>query len=123
MACRPGWRGKPLKSASIYSHLTDASLRPLKGSPDAKYITAYAPASGHFLSVVPSATTQEIAECITQAEIAQFHWRSTTFAQRRRVMRSLLEWVVKEMEGISRIASRDTGKTSLSPVLRRGCSS
>lgn len=113
---RPGWRGKPLKAASIHSHLADRSLLPLNSPADAKYITAYAPASGHFLSVIPSATGKEIAECITKAQIAQFHWRSTTFAQRRRVMRSLLEWVVKEMEGISRIASRDTGKTSSSSL-------
>ena len=102
----------PLTHPSIHAHLADPSLLPPSASSDRSYITCYAPASAHHLRTIPSATKSEIGESITRAEIAQFRWRETTFGERRRVMRSLLEWCVRDMEGIARVASRDTGKTS-----------
>lgn len=109
---RLGWRSKALTSPSILSHLTDPSLLPPHSSKSNSYITCYAPASGHHLSTIPSASKEEIALCITRADFAQRRWSETTFAERRRVLRSLLEWCVRDMEAIARVASRDTGKTS-----------
>ncbi|KAI5480677.1 aldehyde dehydrogenase [Pseudohyphozyma bogoriensis] len=107
----PGWRGKPLKNASILSHLTDPTLLPSNKAASGSYITCYAPASGHHLSTIPSHSKAEIEDTIRRAESAQLRWRETTWAQRRQVMRSLLEWCVRDMEGIARVASRDSGKT------------
>lgn len=110
---RLGWRSKALANPSIHSHLTDPSLLPATPSttPDRSYITAYAPASGHFIRTIPSATKLEIEQAITRADMAQYRWRESSFADRRKVMRSLLKWCVDDMEAIARVASRDTGKT------------
>lgn len=103
-----------IKNPSIHSHLTDSSLLPpaTSASASSKFITCYAPASGGHLSTIPSATDTSIYESISRAELAQKKWKESSWAERRKVMNTLLVWCVQDMEGIARIASRDTGKTS-----------
>lgn len=113
-AYRPGWRSKALASPSIHAHKQDPSLLPSKKAPS--YITAYAPASGHFLETLPAHTAVEISESISKAELAQKGWGKSDWARRRKVMRSLLDWCVRDMEAIARVSSRDTGKTRESSV-------
>ncbi|ORY51776.1 putative meiotic recombination-related protein [Leucosporidium creatinivorum] len=105
----PGWRGKTLSSPSIHSHNDDPSLLPSTKAPS--YITCYAPASGHHLETIPSHTADEIRASISRAEVAQKDWGKSSFDRRRKVLKSLLEWCVRDMEAIARISSRDTGKT------------
>ncbi|GAA5985650.1 hypothetical protein JCM11641_001462 [Rhodosporidiobolus odoratus] len=105
------WSSRTLPNPSIHSHLSDPSLLPGGASPKRSYITAYAPASAQHLTTVPSATKDEIREKIRKAEAAQKSWGNSSWGRRRRVMRSLLEWCVREMEPIAKIAARDSGKT------------
>ncbi|KDE04182.1 hypothetical protein MVLG_05345 [Microbotryum lychnidis-dioicae p1A1 Lamole] len=110
----PSWKpAKVLSSASIDSHQSDPSLVPTTEhtSQERTYITCYAPASGAHLSTVPSTTAAEIDEAILKAENTQREWRTSSWSRRRRLMRTLLRWCTVEMEGIARVASRDTGKT------------
>jgi hypothetical protein len=120
-SCSPSssWSSTVLPNPSLNSHLSDHSLLPpsAKSESSRSYITAYAPASAQHLATVPSLTRDEIEARIGAAVLAQQGWRNSSWARRRRVMRSLLEWCVKEMEPLAKIASRDSGKTrsSFSP--------
>lgn len=113
--CRPGWRSKALDKPSIHAHLDDPSLLPSIKAPP--YITAYAPASGHHLETLPAHTAAEISASIARAEVAQVAWGKSDWCRRRKVMKSLLDWCVRDMEAIARVSSRDTGKTRESNLL------
>lgn len=52
-------------------------------------------------------------QAIKLARKAQQSWATTTFAQRRQVLRTLSQYILKHQEEIARIAARDTGKTAL----------
>lgn len=63
------------------------------------------------LGTIPSLQPDEIRSRISRAVTAQQGWRASSWARRRRVLRSLLEWTVDEAETLAKIASRDSGKT------------
>jgi acyl-CoA reductase-like NAD-dependent aldehyde dehydrogenase len=56
-------------------------------------------------------TVEDIERKIEFAETAQAEWRETSFADRKRVIRSLKKWLVDNQEACARVACRDTGKT------------
>ncbi len=56
-------------------------------------------------------STVEIEAKIDKAEVAQYDWRNKSFADRKRVIRSLKKWLVENQEVCARVACRDTGKT------------
>jgi acyl-CoA reductase-like NAD-dependent aldehyde dehydrogenase len=56
-------------------------------------------------------TVQDIERKIDNAETAQAEWRESSFADRKRVIRSLKKWLVDNQEACARVACRDTGKT------------
>ncbi|GAA5824733.1 hypothetical protein JCM5353_004423 [Sporobolomyces roseus] len=107
------WTSQVITNPSIHSHLETPSLLPSTASTDSKrsYITAYAPASAQHLATIPSASREDIAQKIGRAVEAQKGWRNSSWARRRRVLRTLLEFTVREMEALSKMASRDSGKT------------
>ncbi|KAJ3041486.1 Meiotic Sister-Chromatid recombination aldehyde dehydrogenase [Rhizophlyctis rosea] len=78
---------------------------------DAKKIQCYDPATGRSLGVRTAVTPDEIREAVGKARIAQQSYAKTSFAKRRAFLRTLLEWVTREQERISAVASRDSGKT------------
>ncbi|GAA6007415.1 hypothetical protein JCM11491_004155 [Sporobolomyces phaffii] len=107
------WSSQVISSPSIHSHLDTPSLARPASSSDAKraYITAYAPASAQHLATIPSANAQEIRDKISRAVEAQKGWKTSSYARRRRVLRTLLEFTVDEMQALAKMASRDSGKT------------
>ncbi|KAM0751907.1 ALDH-like protein [Meredithblackwellia eburnea MCA 4105] len=111
----PEWQGQvKLSSPSIDSHLDlSSSLLPTLSpiTPERQFITTWSPTTNTLLSIFPSMSPNEIREAITRAEEAQKGWKETTWAQRRKVLRSLLKWVERDMDGIVQVACRDTGKT------------
>lgn len=60
---------------------------------------------------MPALDGDEVRERVRKAVHAQRAWRSSSWARRRRVLRSLLEWTVDHAEALSKVASRDSGKT------------
>lgn len=66
----------------------------------------------YHIDTVPLLTADEVAAQIHRAKLAQRQWARTSFAQRQSFLRSLKAWVLRDMEGIVRVACRDTGKTS-----------
>lgn len=95
---KPGWQGKELRDPSIK----------VSGS---NVIQCYSPASGQFLSFINPASPDKIDRTISRAAVAQETWCRTTFAQRRKVLRSLLKFILDNEANIIRTACIDSGKT------------
>lgn len=75
------------------------------------------PATGQLLGVVKAATPEDIDRAIEQARAAQVKWATTSFEERRAVLRSLLDYVLNNQEEICRVAGLDSGKTMVDAQL------
>ncbi|KAK3330991.1 Aldehyde/histidinol dehydrogenase [Apodospora peruviana] len=80
-------------------------------------IQCYAPATGQFLCFVNPSTPDAIDRAIKQAQEAQVEWATTTFRQRRAVLRTMLQYVLDNQEEICRVACLDSGKTMVDAQL------
>ncbi|KAK1825138.1 Meiotic Sister-Chromatid recombination aldehyde dehydrogenase [Friedmanniomyces endolithicus] len=99
--CQPGWQGKVLDHPSIRTTEPSGSSA----------IQCYAPATGQLLGLVNPVTPNGIDRAVSKATEAQLAWAQTTFAQRRRVLKTLLTFVLDNQEVIVRAACLDSGKT------------
>ncbi|KAI1111860.1 Aldehyde/histidinol dehydrogenase [Nemania sp. NC0429] len=86
-------------------------------APGTTAIQCYAPATGQFLGFVNPSTPAGLDRAIAQAAAAQERWAGTTFAERRRVLRSMLQHVLDNQEQICRVSSLDSGKTMIDAQL------
>ena len=84
---------------------------PVLNIPGRRYITSFDPSTGLHIGTFLADNEQEIESKIKRAAEAQKKWKHTTFQQRRRVVRSLLKWLVENQDVCARVACRDTGKT------------
>ncbi|WVF68391.1 hypothetical protein IAT40_003156 [Kwoniella sp. CBS 6097] len=113
------WTGKIIEKPSLFAHLDDENLLPPesgKTGQKRKHITCYDPSTAYHLTTLPLLSAEEISSHIEKADIAQRKWSKTSFAQRISFLRSIKAWVLKDMEGIVRVACRDTGKTEVDAV-------
>jgi acyl-CoA reductase-like NAD-dependent aldehyde dehydrogenase len=101
--CQPGWQGKTLQRPSIKASGSTA-------------IQCFAPATGQLIGLVNPATPDGIDRVFEKAEKAQIEWALTTFAQRRRVLKTLLKFVLDNQEPIARVACLDSGKTRVDAI-------
>ncbi|KAI8071277.1 Aldehyde/histidinol dehydrogenase [Gongronella butleri] len=104
-ASDPKWKGTVLASPT------------LRDPNDASMIVCYDPATGYLLDHIPAATPLDVQEALERTRVAQESWKKTTFAQRRAVLNSLLNYVLENQETICRVACRDTGKTMVDASL------
>ncbi|KAI9722522.1 MAG: Meiotic Sister-Chromatid recombination aldehyde dehydrogenase [Chrysothrix sp. TS-e1954] len=79
--------------------------------PGSTAIQCYAPATGQSLGRVNPATPDGIDRAIAKAAAAQVEWAKTSFAQRRRVLRTLLKYILTHQDAIVKAACLDSGKT------------
>ena len=86
-------------------------MLPAMNLPGRRYITSFDPSTGLHLGAFIADSEVEIGDKIVRAELAQKSWKKTTIRQRRRVIRSLLKWLVDNQDACARVACRDTGKT------------
>ena len=73
------------------------------------------PADGRRLqedAILPS-TTQDINNAVDLAKQAQQAWGHTTFAQRKVVLRTLLQYVLSHQDDIATVCCLDSGKTKI----------
>ena len=96
--CAPNWRGKILDEPAIKVSGSSA-------------IQCYAPATGQFLALINPITPDGIDRAIAKAAAAQFKWARTSFSKRRRVLKTLLKFVLGNQQTIARVACLDSGKT------------
>ncbi|KIK03813.1 hypothetical protein K443DRAFT_676473 [Laccaria amethystina LaAM-08-1] len=116
-AADPHWASKVLEHPHLESHLDDDSILPPLNLPGCRYITSFDPASGLHLGTLLADGEDDIARKIERATVASKKWKKTTFRQRRRVIRSLMKWLVDNQEVVARVACRDTGKTLIDAAL------
>lgn len=77
---REGWKGEPLKEPNLK----------VEGSED---IQCYAPATGEVLGRIRPHGRKDVDEAIRRAQKAQEGWKSTSYSQRRKVLRTMLKYV------------------------------
>jgi hypothetical protein len=107
----PAWESFPIPNAHLASHLDTEEVMPPMNVPGRRYITSFDPATGLHIGTFLADNEEEIRGKIERAGNAQEQWRNTNFTQRRRVIRSLLKWLVDNQELCARVACRDSGKT------------
>lgn len=110
-AADPNWDSIRIENAHLESHLERRELMPAVLVEDHKYITSFDPATTLHIGTIVADNDADIAEKIDKAARSQLEWSETTFGQRRRVIRSLLKWLVDNQAAVAKVACRDTGKT------------
>lgn len=91
-----------------------ADLRQVAGS---ELIQCYAPATGESLGRVLPTTKDGIDRAIASAKKAQVEWAKTSFSERRKVLKTMLKFVLENQETIARVACLDSGKTMVDASL------
>ncbi|EPS36906.1 hypothetical protein H072_9509 [Dactylellina haptotyla CBS 200.50] len=102
-ALEEGYSGKQLQNPS---------LRTNDG-----YIQCYSPATGRLLDNIKPASQQDVDAAIAKSTEAQKEWARTTFKQRRKVLRTLMQYILKNQDLIARAACLDSGKTKVDASL------
>ncbi|CAG8478742.1 6507_t:CDS:2 [Acaulospora morrowiae] len=97
---KPGWNGGKILDKPN-----------LKDPKNLGYIQCYDPATGQLLDIIKAHTEKDVSEALRKARNAQKKWAQTSFAERRTVLKSLLNFIVKNQEEICWVSCRDTGKT------------
>ena len=115
----PDFNSKYIENPSLDAHHSDPSLLPHGAARDRKYITSYDPATGLHLKTFMADSPRDIETKIANAAAAQEEWAFSTFADRKRVMKSLKRWLVENQDVCARVAARDSGKTCKSTNLLR----
>ncbi|KAF5386922.1 hypothetical protein D9615_001926 [Tricholomella constricta] len=113
----PKWESFAIRNPHLESHLDTEEVMPPMNVPGRRYITSFDPATGLHIGTFLADNEAEIEEKILKAGDAQKSWRETTFTQRRRVIRSLLKWLVDNQDVCARVACRDSGKTLIDAAL------
>ncbi|KAJ4297478.1 Meiotic Sister-Chromatid recombination aldehyde dehydrogenase [Kalmusia sp. IMI 367209] len=101
---KPGWKGEVLPELSM--KVSGSSL-----------IQCFAPATGESLGRINPSTPASIDRAIAKAAEAQVQWAQTTFSQRRKVLKTMLKFVLENQETIARVACLDSGKTMVDASL------
>lgn len=114
----PTWKGPSLKRPHIDPSKSDAPPASSATHGAHEHIVSYDPSTAQYIGSYPATLPSEIDGMIRRAEASQKAWAKAGWTMRRRVLRSLLQWVVDDSEAICRVACRDTGKTSTSLLLR-----
>ncbi|EAT85307.2 hypothetical protein SNOG_07841 [Parastagonospora nodorum SN15] len=101
---KPGWKGDVLEKPSL--KVSGSSL-----------IQCYAPATGQALGRINPSTADGIDRAIAKAKAAQVTWAQTSFIQRRKVLKTMLKFILNNQETIAKIACLDSGKTMVDASL------
>jgi acyl-CoA reductase-like NAD-dependent aldehyde dehydrogenase len=75
------------------------------------HIPCVDPATREPLGDVPIDSAEDVDAAVARAKIAQKEWRTTSFEERREVLRQLLAYTVDEKDEICLTVQRDSGKT------------
>ncbi|KAJ5925326.1 hypothetical protein N7454_007965 [Penicillium verhagenii] len=86
----------------------------VRGKWNDKLIMSYCPADGRVLgNGIRPATAEDVDEAVRAAKKAQREWAKTTFSARRKVLRTLLQYVLEHQDDIVTACCLDSGKTKV----------
>jgi hypothetical protein len=95
--------------------LNPATVSPrIDGQPD--IIQCWDPTTMEDLGTVKVDMPRDVADAVRRARLAQREWRSSSFAQRRLLLRTILRFIVENTPTVARVACRDSGKTKVDAV-------
>ncbi|KAF1962960.1 aldehyde dehydrogenase-like protein [Byssothecium circinans] len=100
----PGWKGEEVEETTL--KVSGSSL-----------IQCYAPATGESLGRINPSSTSSIDRSIAKATEAQVEWAKTSFEERRKVLKTMLKFILENQETIARVACLDSGKTMVDASL------
>jgi acyl-CoA reductase-like NAD-dependent aldehyde dehydrogenase len=75
------------------------------------------PATGERLGVVPAASPDQVRAVVERARQAQKKWATSSFAQRRAVLRRITDLILGDIDGLCAAIVEDSGKTYENAVL------
>ena len=75
-------------------------------------IVCYNPATLELLGKAPVMNTAQVEAAVKKAREAQKQWKKTSFAERRRVMRALVQFTATNQQQMAQVSRDETGKTS-----------
>ena len=84
-----------------------------KGSPKRalkQTIPCYDPGNGELLGYAPAMTPAQVQQAVDKCKAASILWRSSTFAERRRLLKIILKYILENQEEICMISAADSGK-------------
>jgi hypothetical protein len=84
---------------------------------DPTKLNCYDPSTRQFLGHAKNMTQSEVHELLVKAQIAQEEWKKTTFAQRRKVLRTIQYYICHHVEDICRVSARESGKPKVDAAL------
>ncbi|KAJ6177877.1 hypothetical protein N7519_008338 [Penicillium mononematosum] len=85
-----------------------------RGKWNHQLIMSYCPADGRVLgNGIKPATVEDVNKVVRVAKAAQPEWSKTTFAERRKVLRTLLKYVLDHQDDLVTACCLDSGKTKV----------
>ncbi|KAF1809151.1 ALDH-like protein [Eremomyces bilateralis CBS 781.70] len=102
-ACKSDWKGEELLNPTV--KVSGSSL-----------IQCYCPASGQLLGRINPVTRDGIDRAIAAASKAQKQWAKTSLTERKRVLKTVLRYILHNQEAIVTAACRDTGKSRVDAI-------
>lgn len=109
---RANWNGK--KWEDVKGEEKEVLEGQLRGVWSDKIILSYCPADGRILgNGIRPATTEDVDRAIQAAKKAQTEWARTSFAERRKVLRTLLRYVLDHQDELVTACCLDSGKTKV----------
>jgi len=85
--------------------------QPVKDPKRPNHIQCWNPSTGEFLGEVPVTKPKDVPAVIASARAAQQQWISTSFEERKLVLKMIKAVCMEQRDIISKLSSQDTGKT------------
>lgn len=81
------------------------------------FIQCFDPSTRQRLGEIRAMTEADVRDCCARAAAAQEAWSQTTYAQRRQVLRTIQSYIVRHVDDICRVCTRDSGKPKVDALL------
>lgn len=98
---QPGWMGKIVDTTEVLAQSDNAGMQ----------IRSFDPSTGYHLGTFEADTTDSIDRKLQEATAAAAEYQDSSWGSRRRLLKSIGEWVINDQDIIVRVACRDSGKT------------
>lgn len=90
-------------------------LNKLGKSPNEVHL--FDPSTLEYFGSKPVMTDDDVRKCVAKARDAQQIWKSSSFATRKLLMRTMLRYITENQEVCAKVAVRDSGKTMLDALI------
>jgi acyl-CoA reductase-like NAD-dependent aldehyde dehydrogenase len=81
------------------------------------FLQCWNPSNGQYLGQVPAMDASDVDAVVRRAAVAQRQWKKTTFAQRRQVLRTIQQFLIRHVDEVCTASALDSGKPMVDAVL------